>query len=145
MSYETVLAGLHVRFATVTTPRAIAAILAYEPTAVQEYPLLYSLLDSFEVKEVRVDPGTAAMVTTIVWRTAHRLCLRWQDSEECEKELRAFADSILTAVNPYPFLGGALTSGNARITEGDTGWVTIGTTECRYLDFYSMVTEKRST
>ncbi len=129
------IVGLHERFATVTTPRALVAILAYEPTAVHDYPLLYSILDSFE----RTRHG---QVLAWHWRTMHRLLLRWQSSEECEIELRAFVNSIPEALDLDPHLGGRLVSGYADIAEADAGWTKVGDTECRYVDFYSTVIEK---
>ena len=135
MSYDTCLQAIHAAFATVTTPRAIAVLLDYEPTAAQDYPLMYSLLESFE----RVRSG---QVLAVRWRTMHRLVLRWQDSEQCEAELRAFVDSIPAVIDADGHLGGALGAGYAHIESGDTGWSEIGQTEVRFVDFTSLIVEK---
>jgi hypothetical protein len=137
MSYQDIVDGLHIRFATVT---ALKVILDYEPTAAQDSPLLYSLLDGF-TREYD-DIGESVEVT---YRTLHRLCIRWQDNEECEQTLIALANDIPIAVDGDPRLGLLLKGDGARIIQGDAGWVNIGGTEYRSLDFYSECTEFNAT
>lgn len=131
MSYEDVTEGLNERFATVA---AIAVILDHEPTAVHETPLIYSILDSFE----RSVQGTHVRTT---YRTLHRLCLAWQDSATTEAQLRALVDAVPEAVEDSPKLGGRMRPGDAQIEMGEAGWVRIGETTCRYIDFVSTVVE----
>lgn len=132
MSYATVLAGLDERFRTIS---GLKAILDYEPTAIHDYPTLYSLLDSFEIER-------RGQVVVWKYRILHRLVFRWQDNAGCELELVWFVNAIPAAVDADPQLGGRITSGLATIAEGDAGWAVIGGTDCRVLDFYSTVVEK---
>jgi hypothetical protein len=128
VSYETVTAALHARFATVVPA---LNILDHEPTAVQVSPCLYSEIDSQD----RVTRVTEVMVT---YRTLHRLCIRWQHNAAAEAELRALVDAIPQAIDAAPKLGGV--ARNAQISAGDGGWIEIGGTEYRTFDFYSDVT-----
>ena len=132
MSYSDVLDGLHTRFATVN---GITAILKYEPTSIQAYPLLYSMLDSFDI-------ARTGQVVAWHYRTLHRLVFRWQDNELALAELIPFVNAIPNAVEADKHLGGKLKSGLATIDEGEVMWAEIGGTECLTLDFYSTVVEK---
>jgi hypothetical protein len=132
MSYETVLAGLHVRFATVS---GIKKILDFVPAGAPEPPFLYSALDRFEI--VR-----SGQVKATRYYINHTLCFRWQDNERAEEELLPFVNSIPDAVDADPHLGGVLTAGYAEITDGEARWLTIGSTEYRIIEFHSVVTEK---
>lgn len=132
MSYSDVLDGLHTRFATVS---GIAAFLKYEPTSIQTYPLLYSVLDSFEITRT-------GQVKAWTYRTLHRLLFRWQENEMALSEMIPFVNSIPLAVDADKHLGGKLDSGVAAIDEGEVMFVEIGDTQCLALDFYSTVVEK---
>jgi hypothetical protein len=137
MSYQDIVDGLHERFQLID---ALVVILDYEPTAAQDGPLLYSLLDGFT--RVYDDIGESVEVT---YRTLHRLCIMWQDNEEAEKTLIALANAIPIAVDGDPRLGLLLKGDGVRIVQGEAGWVNIGGTEYRSLDFYSECTEFNAT
>jgi len=132
MSYSTVLAGLHERFATVTS---IQAILDYVPTSIQDTPTLYSLLDNVTISR-------SGQVKATKYRILHRLVVRWQDNEGAELEIIPYVDSIPAAVDADNHLGGRLTSGYAVIDEIEAVWVEISNVTYRALDFYSTVVEK---
>lgn len=134
MSYVAISAALHTVLAAVS---GIATVIEYEPKSIQAYPTIYSLLDSFECVDRAGSP-----VKRTHYRTQHRLCLRWQDPAAAETDVRVYTDAIIAAIDADPRLGGALTNGIAVITGGDTGWQTIGGTECRVVDFYTDVLEK---
>lgn len=133
MSYATVLAGLDARFATVS---GIVKILDYAPTSVQDTPLLYSLLDSVEM-----EGELTAGYRTYHYRILHRLLFRWQDNEECEKELMPYVNAIVDAVEGDPQLGTPTPVGWAEIERVEGVWVTIAGIQYRGLDFYSHVIE----
>lgn len=132
MSYETVLEGLHERFATIAS---IAAILPYEPTALHSYPTLYSMLDDFDVTR-------RGQVVAIRYRILHRLLFRWQDNERALAELAPYVNDLIDAVAADPHLGGRLTNGYSEIVDGETVFAVIGGTECLALDVYSETVEK---
>jgi hypothetical protein len=134
MSYTTVLDGLAVRFATVTGLTA-ATILRYEPKAVQTTPLLYFLLDDFDFKR-------AGQVKEWTYRILCRLLLNWQDNAGCETELEPFVNAIPLAVEADPHLGGVLTSGYAKVGQGEGTWVVIDSRTYRGIDFTATVLEK---
>jgi hypothetical protein len=134
MSYATVIAGLHVRFATVA---GIVRILDYAPTSIGDTPMLYSVL-------TRMDCHFDCQVRVAIYRINHRLLFRWQDNEQAEIELLPYVDSIPKAVEGVvgASLGGTLVGGMAELQECEAGWVDIAGTTYRVLDFYSTVTEK---
>jgi hypothetical protein len=132
VSYQSVLEGLHERFATV---EGIKVLLQYEPTSVQVFPTLYSVLDSFEVER-------RGQVRAVTYRTLHRLVFRWQDNEQALAEMIPYVDSIPEAVEEDKHLGGRLVAGLAEITDGEVMFVSIGGADLLALDFYSSVVEK---
>lgn len=133
MSYATVLAGLHVRFATVP---GIVSILDYVPTAIHEAPVLYSTLDRMEVTR-------SGQVRAVHYRIQHRMVFLWQDFEEAEKVVIPYVDSIPLSVEADPHLGGVIVSGFAEINECVATWIDMpGPVTYRVLDFYSDVTVK---
>lgn len=132
MSYATILAGLHTRLVTVT---GLNAVLDYVPTAVQDPPIVYSLLQ-------RASITRSGQVVATTYRILHRVVIRWQDNEQAEIEASSFVNAIPAAVAADPHLGGALVSGYADISECDSGFADIGEVTYRILDFYSTVVEK---
>ncbi|HEU4328065.1 MAG TPA: hypothetical protein VFS21_33320 [Roseiflexaceae bacterium] len=131
-TYEDVRDGLHELFLTVP---GIVACLNYEPLAIDQPPIIYSLLDSFE----RSQNGG---VTAMRYRILHRLCLAWQDNEQAEAQLTTFVNAIPAVVDRNPQLAGRIPSGLARIAEAQAVWVKIGSTTYRALDCYSDVLTK---
>lgn len=129
MSFETVMAGLNERYATVS---GIKVRLDYEPSSVQNSPLIYSILDTMS----REYPGTVVQVT---YRIRSRLCIRWQNPEQAEATLIALVNAIPVAIDQDRRLGGVVR--NARVQTGDAGWVTIGQIDYRTVDFWVEVLE----
>ncbi len=120
MSLAGVIAWLHERYATVD---GIAAMLDYEPRAVQKTPLLYSLLDN-----VRREPAGNVMEER--YRIRSRVCLSWGDPAAAEAAVAAFAEAIPAVVDP---------AGKAYVEEVDAGWATINQVDYRVVDFYVVV------
>jgi hypothetical protein len=148
VSYATVVAGLHERFATVNGLLA-NRILDYEPTSIQDFPTLYSLLDRFERGGIDGRGPSVGQVVILRYRILHRLCFRWQDTKAAELEVVPYVNAVPAAVDSDPQLGGRLVSngasysgGIARIAECQAGFATIGGALCRVLDFYSDTFEK---
>jgi hypothetical protein len=136
MSYSTVLDGLHARLAVVN---GIALILKYEPTSVQAFPTLYSLLDT-------VERSQQGQLTIMRYTVLHRLLFRWTDNAQAEVELIPYVNSVPAVIDADPTLGGVLgtgtTSGYARVTSINAVFVVIGQTLYRALDVRSEVIEK---
>ncbi len=131
MSYADILEGLHNRFQTIS---ALDAVVKGEPAAMQVNKLLYSELQNTQ----RTIQGNTVHV---VYRTLHRVLIKW--SAECatvEEELAALVNVVPIAIESAPHLGGN-TRGQATVSGGDAGWVTIGGTACRSCDFVSEVLE----
>lgn len=146
MSYAAIVEGLNERFQTVEGLED-APILDYEPTSVHEFPLVYTLLDSFTRN---VETG---QVVRMGYRILHRLVLRWQDNETAEQELIPFVNSVCAAIDADNQLDGRLSGqsginpvgyigGYAKIADGMGVFVRIGGTDYRAIDFYSEVFEK---
>jgi len=131
MSYQNIVQGLHERFATLS---ALKVVLDYEPTSIQDSPLLYSILDGF----TRQVQGTHVRTT---YRTLHRLCIRWQDPAIAEEMVEQLVDAIPEVLEADPRLGARVRPGDAQIVRGEAGWARIGETTVRIIDFYSEVIE----
>ena len=131
MSYLTVLEALHTQLATVP---GIKRVETGEPATVQVTPMIYSMLQSF----TRTTSGT---MTTVDYRTRHRLLLALNSRPRAEEELIGYTNAIPAAICAPPRRG-ALPSGNMEIVMGDAGFVTIGNVEYRCLDFFSQAQEK---
>jgi hypothetical protein len=129
MSYQDIATALNARLAAIP---GIVSVLDYEPTSAQASPLIYSLLDTV----TRTVQGTTVRIT---YRTLHRLCIIWQDSEWAEEQLRSFIEAIPEALEARPRIGKA----DGQIALGDAGWAEVGNVMVRVLDFYSEVVEIR--
>jgi hypothetical protein len=127
MGLAAVIEGLHERYATVD---GIVLFLDYEPRAVQNTPLIYSLLDNLR----RAPAGNMVQET---YRIRSTVCLPWGDPEAAEASVQAFTDAIPAAVDAAPRLGGR--AKDAIIQEADAGWRTINQVEFRVVDFYAVV------
>lgn len=132
MSYETIVEAMNALFETLDVEGL--TVLDYEPTTI-EPPTLYTLFDSVEYLDQGQVKGTR-------YRILHRLCLRWQDNEMAEQELKPYINGVRDVIKADPHLGGALNSGLARIAEAIGGWTRIADTTYRIVDFYSSVFEK---
>ncbi len=139
MSYTAVVAGIKERLETVS---GLEMVLDYEPASIQRLPAAYIIIDEYE--DVTAMAVTAARYIVII-----RLCIRWQDNEKAERELMPFVNSIPAAFTGYDALnrpneqlGGRINSGLAEIVRAKAGWVPIGGTIYRILDFYMRVTDK---
>jgi hypothetical protein len=110
-------------------------LLKYEPRSIQTSPTLYTLLDGF----VR---DTSGQVTAMKFRILHRVCVQWQDNEQAEAELLSFVHALPAAVDADPTLGGLITKGIARISDGESGFIIISGTKYRSLDFFSDIPTK---
>ena len=129
MSYQAISDALHVRLATVS---GIKIVMENEPTAVQDSPLIYSILDGF-------DRDTVGTTAKTIWRTTHTLCIAYHNPEEAERLLRAFVDSITAAVAADPRLDN--TCRGADIIGGEAGFVKIADVVYRSMDFTSEALE----
>src|SRR5690348_12912083 len=108
----------------------IINLLKYEPRSIQTSPTLYTLFDRFQRE-------TSGQITAMKLRLLHRICVQWQDNEESERELLTFVHALPAAVDQNPTLGGLITKGIARISDGESGFVIISGTKYRSLDFFS--------
>lgn len=132
MSATTVWAGLQERFATLG---GLKANELGEPSSINAVPALYSAYERFETELSMQVPAT-------VHYFVHRLYLRWQDFPRAEAELLTWINAVINAVAADRHLGGRLTRGTATIASGQTGFVTVGSTKYRVVDFTSKTTEK---
>lgn len=138
MSALSVYQGLEERFRTVD---GLRAVMLGEPTGDMDLPGMYTAYESFE-RPLRNSPP-ARNLTGMEHVFVHRLILRWQDFQQAEMQLLLFIDAVPDAIDRDPHLGGRLTRGVAAISRGVTGFVTIGGTKYRVIDFTSTVIEKR--
>lgn len=132
MSYEKVIDGLEACFQAV---EGIKIVLRYEPTTVQDAPLMYMLFD----EAPRTQTG---QVTVMPYRILCRLCFRWQDNEKAELELIPFVNRVPAAIDAAPNLPiptdpptSAIASGMARVIAIVGGFTTIGDVLYRSIDF----------
>lgn len=119
-----VVAGLHVRFATVT---ALKTLLVGEPESlVGDLPALYTRL-------VSRTETMHAQLSAVRYRCLHRVCVLWQDNAAAEAEILALADSVPAAVWADAHLG--LTDALVQSFDGECGFVEELGVRC--IDFYS--------
>lgn len=130
MSAVTAWEGLEARYQTVT---ALKAVLLGEPTAIHQPPALYTALS-------RIDRTTAGQVTSMRYTFTSRLVVDWQSPADAELELLGLVNAIPAAIDADPTLGGRVNL--ARITEGPAGFIAIGGTNYRIIDYTIDVLEK---
>lgn len=133
MGYEAVSAGLHQILSDI---EALGLVLDYEPDTVQQTPLVYSVIDGRQ-EEVE------GSVVGVTYRTLHRLVLSYQNPEVAEGLLRSLLDLVPAAIRAQHDLVG-VGPGDAWVSRGEPGWVWIGGTWFRSVDFYSEVTTRES-
>lgn len=137
MSALTVYQGLEVVFKGVA---GLRNVILGEPSAAHDLPCLYTAFADFD-RPLRGLPP-AENLTAMTYHFTHRLMIRWQERPEAEEELLSFINSIPAALDADATLGGRLTRGNARISEGVSGFLALGGVTYRILDFTSEVLEK---
>lgn len=133
MSALIVYQGLEERFRTIP---GLQNIILGEPTALHELPCLYTAFYRFE----RTQHG---QITGMRYYFVHRLLLRWQDFPQAEMQLITMLNLIPAAIDADQKLGGRLPDGLASITDGTTGFITIGETKYRIVDYTSNTLEKQ--
>lgn len=136
MTAKTCRNALHTIFGTVVP--ALVLVIG-EPDSIAATPLLYTVLDSFDVEDT-----DNAELRAVTWRFTHRLVYGYQDNAAAEDLLLDAVDAILDAVQADPKLSNLLHhSGRAQITAGDAGFTEIpsGGTKYRTCDLASEVLE----
>jgi hypothetical protein len=73
----------------------------------------------------------------------HRLMLRWQDFAQAEMQLITMVNLIPAAIDADQKLGGRIPDGLATISDGVSGFDTIGETKYRIVDYTSSTLEKQ--
>ena len=133
MSYANIISGLKTRLDTLT---GLVCVLTAPPTAIQETPMMYMLLDSGDLSH-------QSQVVTTIHNVTLRLVVAWQENEEAEKLVRPYVDSVVDAIRGDPYLGG--NAQNAWISHYEGGWVTFPPgAEYRVVDFTATVKDVRS-
>lgn len=134
MSYESLEPSLLAIYAKVD-PK-IEVILNYLPTALSEFPTLFAVMDSF----VRTDSGGVVAMT---YQVMARLCFRWQETEEAEREIRQFINAFPATITANAGLNGALQYGGlAQVTNGVVVLAPVGGASYRAIDFTIRILEK---
>lgn len=137
MSAVTVWQGLEERFKTI---EGLEGIVLGEPTSIQSTPLLYAgyaLAD-----QVLRSQAPASNLDAITHTFGVRLVFDYQDNPQAEMQLLALADSVPSAINDDPRLGGRLYGGIAKSTRARAGFAVIAKKIYRVLDFDVEVLEK---
>jgi hypothetical protein len=137
VSALTIYEGLEACFQTIA---GIKAVILGEPTAIHDPPALYSAYGSFDRLIRNYAPATNLTGDTHIFM--HRLVIRWQDNARAERELLSLITAIPDAVDADPRLGGRVAKGLAKITRGESGFITIGSTKYRVVDYTSEVLTK---
>lgn len=130
MSYPLILEAVKTRLAAVS---GISYVVIGEPTTVQDTPMMFLQRDG---GGRNVDAGGRA-------KAKHRimavLVVRWQDNATAEAQVSALIDPIYGAFDADPTLGGL--NGWAQVTEDDAGYLQIGKTTYRTVEFTIVVEE----
>jgi hypothetical protein len=123
--YQQVVAGL-VAALRARVP-ALKSVLDYEPARVDATPMAYVLFDASSILP-------AGQLSARHFRPLVRVVVQWVDNEQAERQIAQFVDQVIAAVDADPFLGGAITSGYARVIEQQGVFVVINKTTYRALD-----------
>jgi len=129
--------GLEERFRTIPWLRNI---ILGEPTAAHELPCLYTGFDRAEFPLTNAPPARNQNIDTYFF--LHRLMIRWQDNEAAEMQLITWLNDIPNAIRADPKLSGRLYGGIAHISNGVSGFQTVGDTKYRIVDYTSKIIEK---
>jgi hypothetical protein len=132
VSYATILEQLAIRLETVA---GVERVITYEPTTIQLPPMIYLLLD-------RVDRSQKGQVTLMTYRIMARLLIKWQENAAAEAELTSYLNAIPASIDADPHLASSVPKGLASVPEMQAGFVLIGSTKYRTLDFFVKVIEK---
>jgi hypothetical protein len=132
MSYADVVEGLVTQLKAELT--GLVSVLPYEPTGINDVPMMYLLFDGADVSH-------ASQVVTVLAEITARLIVRWQDNEEAEKEVFPYIDDVIDAVREDAHLGGYAMG--AWVTRIEGAWVTIGQVVYRAIDFTVRVKYQR--
>lgn len=138
MSALTVYQGLEERFRTIDGIRGIS--LGY-PTGDLDLPALYIRYSTFD-RPLRNAPP-ASNLTGMNHVFLVHLILRFVDYAQSEMELVTLLDEIPDSIDRDPRLGGRLSGGIARCSDGAAGFDTIGDVPYRYVAYTVRVLEKR--
>lgn len=117
----------------------IKAVLSYEPQSAQVWPLIYSLLDE-------VPMNVTGQVETRDYAVIHRLCGPWQGAERMEAVLAELVDPVLDALRraAWTRLDGLIPSGMVQLDTVRAGFLPIGGTLCRVVDFRTITKVKNA-
>ena len=128
--YTAVLAAIHARLSAIA---ALKVKYVGEPPAVQEWPALYSVL-------VAADWAQVGQIDVRRYQTQHRVLVNYQDRQQGEQELAALVDGVLDALgDPYLAPGQQITE----VLNIRAGWIDVGDTEFRVLEFTTKVLVKQ--
>lgn len=139
MSAVTVWVGLEERFKTIQG--VDGGVRLGEPTAIQATPLLYAGYDTAD--QVMRSTAPARNLDGITHIFGVRIVFDYQDNPQAEMQLLTLADSVPSAINLDPRLGGRLNGGVATSTRAQSGYAVIAKKLYRVLDFVVTVLEKR--
>jgi hypothetical protein len=131
---DVILAGLHTRFATIAT---LKALLDHEPKSVHIAPLLYSMYLEYDRTE-------AGQVVAETHKFMHRVVVSWADPQVAEEQLRGLVTAVPLSVELDPRLGGAIPRGLAQVSSGRAGFTRIDGSVYRIMDFVSTTVVKRA-
>lgn len=129
--YSDVKQGIITRMQTID---GLNAVTGYEPTS-PDPPTMCVILDSFT-------RDATGQVTSVPYRFVARIYFLWQEFEQAELALDPFVNAVGAAIDADPQLGGLLTRGYARVTNGKAGWVSVGGVAYRILDTFIEAVDK---
>jgi hypothetical protein len=121
MSAATVWVGLEERFRTIDG--LLGGVHLGEPTAIEQTPLLYAAYDN--VDQVMRSTAPARNMDGLTHVFAVRLVFDQHANPQAEMQLLTLADSVPSAINDDPRLGGRLYGGVASSNRAVSGWANI--------------------
>jgi hypothetical protein len=130
---NTIVEGLHERFATIT---GLHIILDHEPASIHDTPTLYTLTKRYRKIE-------KAGVVVETFEFTHRLIVDSAENTTAEPLLRALIPEVSYCVERDPQLGNRINKGRAFVEEGIAGYSRINGTTYRVMDFTSFTKSSR--
>lgn len=134
-NYPLIIAGLVARLQTLV-PASLKNVLDYEPNQVGATPMVYLRLERLQ----SIEPANQELATLYVVRM--RLVVEYGQNQKAEQTVASLIPTLMTALGTDLTAGDAIVDGEVLITDATAGYVTIGGTFCRAVDFTLQITER---
>jgi len=138
-NWPTILAGLKANQSQLV-PTDLKQVLDYEPNQISggASPLVYFIL-----KDLKLTPPTN-QEQEVVYSVGMRLVVQYTNNQTAEQTVAALIPTVLNTLGHDLDCGESIQDGQVTITGGVAGYLTIGATRYRIVDFTLEIVERVS-